>query len=82
MTGYCRYTVPKELTWPQVMVGSRSIERLGFGNEWEVREDAGGNRFYRHLKLGTCEWDQPVDALKVQAADRLCTAYQVNPAMG
>lgn len=49
---------------------------LGYGNEWEEMKDSEGNVFYRNVLTSQCQWDKPLDAVKVSATEKFCTAYK------
>lgn len=72
------FNIPSELEWRGILKQcGYTQEKLGFGNEWEVMKDPWGNTFYRNKVTKSCEYDQPIDAVVVTAAEMLCSSYQV-----
>ncbi len=72
------FVAPPEMAWKAIIrEGSKTGEKLGYANEWEVWKDKHENLFYRHFFTKECEWELPIDAVKPTPAEKLCSAFQV-----
>jgi ankyrin repeat protein len=77
-TNALSFVTPSHLKWTEIAKTATNTKlRLGYGNEWEVMLDKYGNNYYRNAITRLCEYDRPFDAVEVQPAEMLCTAYQV-----
>lgn len=71
------YRTPEEGLFENILKNSRRLEILGYSNEWEERKDIYENKFYYNINTKSCQWEPPIDAVRVTAAERYCTAYKV-----
>lgn len=71
------YPTPSEANWTSLLKESKQLDILGYSDEWEELHDISQNLFYRNTLTGYCQWDKPIDAIKVTAIERFCTAHQV-----
>jgi hypothetical protein len=72
-----RFNLPDSAKWENLMKTSTIVEKIGYGNEWQVmQEKITGNTFYKHLYNDECYWDQPSDAVRIKKTEMLCTAFQ------
>jgi hypothetical protein len=73
-----RFSLPSCMSWKAILKEStKTGEVLGYAREWEVRTDKYGNTLYRNKITRQCEYNQPLDAIRVQPIESLCTSYQV-----
>ena len=72
-----RFVPPTEMSWKALMKeGTKTDQKLGYANEWEVWTDKCGNTFYRHHHTRACEWEKPIDAVIPTPDEKICTAHQ------
>ena len=78
ITNQISFTLPKHLNWRYIFRESEKTKiKLGYASEWEVYNDKYGNPFYKNRITRKYEYDRPLDAVEVTAAEKLCTAFQV-----
>jgi hypothetical protein len=76
-----RFSAPVEIAWPNLMRVGEKQGLLGFGDEWLVLREPGGNLFYKNRVTGDYEWERPLEAVDVPPKMKFCTAYMVSPCM-
>eukprot|EP01038_Epipyxis_sp_PR26KG_P010329 gene10329-13878_t len=75
------FITPSELEWNIILETSKRVDRLGYGNEWELFNDENGNEFYRNTITKKCDWNKPLDAVTPTPLELLCTGYQFHNRM-
>ena len=70
------FTAPPELQLKQLAKKAVVLEKLGFRNEWQAMRDEFGNIFYRNAASKDCFWDRPLDALRIESKDKMCSGFQ------
>jgi ankyrin repeat protein len=74
---FLSYKAPIEAQFKTLLPSAHHVDDLGFSNEWEELVDAYDNVFYRNADTNICQWERPIDAIKVTDLERFCTAHEV-----
>jgi len=73
------FLIPFECRFRTLTKYCESIQKLGFGNEWEEMRDTKHHlTFFRNTVTRESVWDRPYEAIEITPNERFCVAFQVN----